>query len=73
MQSAATVKEIFTSVKPAGMTPIGRKMDTLLQGYLMKLEQDSSIKPMNYVVITDGAASMVPFLHSPSGPDLSVS
>ncbi|KAF9459593.1 hypothetical protein BDZ94DRAFT_1171336 [Collybia nuda] len=53
----ATVKEIFSSVEPGGMTPIGRKLDTLLRAYLAKLEKDPTIKPVNYVVITDGAAS----------------
>jgi hypothetical protein len=58
-------------VTPKGITPMGEKLEELLLDYLLSLENakdiaDStgdhtalkSIKPVNYIVLTDGAPSM---------------
>ncbi|KAH9948796.1 hypothetical protein B0H21DRAFT_689433 [Amylocystis lapponica] len=67
MKNADLVRRLFDSVRPAGITPIGEKLESLLLYYLAGLEQakarydagDSralrSVKPVNYIVITDGA------------------
>ena len=50
--------ELFHDVRPNGGTPLGQKLDMLLTAYLERLdEQRESIKPVNYIVITDGAPS----------------
>jgi len=67
---AAQVKQLFDQVDPDGITPTGEKLEELLLDYLLKLEHaksqaeatgDSSllhqVKPVNFLVITDGAPS----------------
>ena len=50
--------KLFRNVRPNGGTPLGQKLDMLLTAYLGRLdEQRESIKPVNYIVITDGAPS----------------
>ncbi|KAK7033563.1 hypothetical protein VNI00_012787 [Paramarasmius palmivorus] len=55
------VKELFAQIRPRGVTPIGEKLEELLRAYLSKLEAAhesgslKSVKPVNYLVITDGA------------------
>ena len=50
-------------MRPNGLTPIGDKLDRLLRQYMNELDlakrsgREDSIKPVNYIVITDGAAS----------------
>lgn len=65
--TAATVMDIFTNKRdidgrptrftPWGPTPTGRKLRGILEDYLHKFEQDRSIKGLNVICITDGAAS----------------
>jgi len=64
------VNALFDTVQPTGYTPIGDKLETLLSDYIRNLESaqrqlDSGnksalkqIKPVNFIVITDGAPSM---------------
>ena len=56
--SVATVREIFTSVRPRGQTPLGTKLNRILRPYLEKYARDpEGTKPMNVIVITDGEPS----------------
>lgn len=56
--SAATIKEIFSQVKPGGSTPTGQRLSKILKSYLRKYEASpSSTKPLNIIVITDGEPS----------------
>ena len=55
---------LFDQVEPRGVTPIGDRLESLLQPYLRKLEAAGNstqafkeIKPVNYLIITDGAPS----------------
>ncbi|KAG8823431.1 hypothetical protein FRC17_009338 [Serendipita sp. 399] len=69
LRTARDVKILFDSVVPDGITPTGEKLETLLLDYLLRLENAkqqaedgdasalASIKPVNYLVITDGAPS----------------
>lgn len=66
---------LFENVHPKGYTPIGDKLEALLSDYLQNLEsaqreRDSGnihalkqIKPVNFIVITDGIPSMYLLLH----------
>ena len=69
-KKSSTVKQLFADVQPKGITPIGEKLEELLLGYLDKIENakareaagkanaKKSIKPVNFIVLTDGAPSM---------------
>lgn len=64
VRDAADVHEIFNSVRPGGATPTGTRLNNILKPYLASLEAQAksksdpdSIKPLNIIVITDGAAS----------------
>lgn len=69
LRHASEVKRLFDQVEPDGITPTGEKLEELLLDYLLRLEHakeradagDHSalreIKPVNYLVITDGAPS----------------
>ena len=61
------MRNLFDSVRPRGITPIGEKLEELLLDYLGHLDDAKdcgspavfkAIKPVNYIVITDGAPSM---------------
>jgi uncharacterized protein YegL len=63
MTDAASVQRLFNNVRPRGITPIGEKLEELLLEYVSALEDAKdtdparfkSIKPINYIVLTDGA------------------
>ncbi|KAH7321216.1 hypothetical protein B0I35DRAFT_477723 [Stachybotrys elegans] len=58
--SSKTVTDLFKKLGPSGGTPTGHRLDELLTPYLEKLERahdPASVKPVNIIVITDGAAS----------------
>lgn len=56
--SAATVREIFTSVRPYGGTPTGQRLNQLLKPYLRRYgAAPETTKPLNIIVITDGEPS----------------
>lgn len=53
--SAATVTEIFQTVRPNGATPTGQKLNKIFRPYLQRYEANpDSVKPINIIVITDG-------------------
>lgn len=66
IKDAYRVEALFRKVEPEGYTPIGERLEGLLSDYLRDLEKaqrqyekgDSSalkrIKPVNFIVITDG-------------------
>ncbi|KAF2230048.1 hypothetical protein EV356DRAFT_509449 [Viridothelium virens] len=56
--SSATVREIFSQVRPGGSTPTGQRLNTILRNYLRKYENNpNTTKPLNIIVITDGEPS----------------
>jgi len=64
MINANAVQRLFDSVRPNGHTPIGERLEELLLYYLNQLDEVKAksddkgmrlIKPVNYIVITDGA------------------
>lgn len=56
--SAATVREIFQTVRPGGGTPTGQRLNGILKPYLRRYEANSdAIKPINIICITDGEPS----------------
>ncbi|KAG8851897.1 hypothetical protein FRB91_007260 [Serendipita sp. 411] len=69
VRNRAKVKRLFDSVVPDGITPTGEKLEALLLDYLLRLETAkqqadagdpsalAAVKPVNYLVITDGAPS----------------
>ncbi|KAL4742165.1 hypothetical protein BDV11DRAFT_181206 [Aspergillus similis] len=58
---AQGVREIFKSVSPSGATPIGTRLHQILTPYLRDLKRltsqgrEAELKPLNIIVITDGA------------------
>lgn len=56
------VDEIFKTVKPLGPTPTGARLSHIIDPYLTALEKGDKRKPLNIIVITDGAASDRDFL-----------
>jgi len=74
------VNRLFERVQPTGITPIGGKLEELLLTYLDKIENAKAreiagesnalkaIKPVNYIVLTDGAPSQCHLLSTT--PDL---
>lgn len=66
MRSAASVKRQFDSVHPQGISLLARKLEELLHDYISDLERAQQeirrgdlnalrrIKPVNYIIITDG-------------------
>ncbi|OHE92630.1 hypothetical protein CORC01_12076 [Colletotrichum orchidophilum] len=61
IRRAETVEDIFTSVHPRGATPTGQRLRAILKPYLQLAETKKnnieSVKPINVIVITDGAPS----------------
>ena len=56
--SVSTVIEIFQSVRPRGGTPTGQRIHSILVPYLARYRAaPNTTKPMNLIVITDGAPS----------------
>ncbi|KAH9943185.1 uncharacterized protein BXZ73DRAFT_3163, partial [Epithele typhae] len=57
------ISRLFRSVQPDGLTPTGGKLDELLTKYLDKLDaakkrgNQYDVKPVNFIVITDGQSS----------------
>jgi len=55
---AATVREIFSTVRPRGGTPTGQRINQILKPYLQRCERNlDTTKPLNLIVITDGEPS----------------
>lgn len=59
--SLDAVNNIFSQVSPGGLTPTGKRLNDIMGPYLNKLERagaaQSKPKPLNIIVITDGAPS----------------
>lgn len=51
------VESIFNSVTPSGSTPIGTRLYNMLNPYVQALQRRETKKPLNIIVITDGAAT----------------
>ncbi|KAG8779682.1 hypothetical protein FRC12_023950 [Ceratobasidium sp. 428] len=69
--SEQQVRELFTRLQPRGQTPTGARLDSLLRPYISSIEQAfqdtgstdpsvTGIKPINFIVITDGAPTDEP-------------
>ncbi|GJJ07362.1 hypothetical protein Clacol_001564 [Clathrus columnatus] len=58
LKSAAEVERIFDAVRPDGITPTGERLEELLLDYLCRYEDSMpKPKPVNFVILTDGAPS----------------
>lgn len=61
--TTASVQEIFTTVQPRGGTPTGTRLNQILKEYVEEFDKkqkhgrESSVKPLNIIVITDGVAT----------------
>lgn len=66
--SPAAVREIFHNVRPWGGTPTGTRLNNILKPYLTRVQamtesrptntdQNTFVKPLNIIVITDGVPS----------------
>ncbi|KLO08520.1 hypothetical protein SCHPADRAFT_835231 [Schizopora paradoxa] len=59
----AEVKQLFDNVSPRGITMIATKLENLLADYLLRLEDartaevPTRVKPVNYIIITDGTST----------------
>lgn len=57
----ADVDNLFRGLQPRGTTPTGKTLERILRDYMRKLEtatdrgKPDSVKPLNIIVITDGA------------------
>ncbi|KAG8690563.1 hypothetical protein FRC09_011937 [Ceratobasidium sp. 395] len=70
-QNEAQIRELFTRIHPRGQTPTSARLDSLLRSYVASIEQAykatsstdpsiTGIKPVNFIVITDGAPTDEP-------------
>ncbi|KAG5220934.1 COP signalosome [Salix suchowensis] len=65
LQSGKEVQRLFLDIRPYGHTPIGERLESLLLTYLARIEGAqrqgvlNTIKPVNYVIITDGEPRIV--------------
>ncbi|KAL0940851.1 von willebrand factor [Colletotrichum truncatum] len=61
IKRADTVEGIFSSVRPRGATPTGQRLHNIFKPYLQLLDSKKddmdSVRPINIIVITDGAPS----------------
>jgi len=60
LRNPRDVENLFNSVRPRGITPMAARLEKLLLEYLSILESDRSTKPVNYIVLTDGAPTDEP-------------
>jgi hypothetical protein len=65
VQDSHAINELFRGLIPKGVTPIGNKLEELLLEYLSIIEplhnkpaELKKIKPINFLIITDGYPSM---------------
>ncbi|KAG8932094.1 COP9 signalosome (CSN) subunit [Tulasnella sp. 417] len=69
LRNGTEVKQLFDQTAPYGITPTGEKLEELLLDYLIRLEDAKTaqlngdvgalkrVKPVSFLVITDGAAT----------------
>ncbi|KAK4205777.1 putative von willebrand factor protein, partial [Triangularia verruculosa] len=72
VESAQTVHEILTTVRPEGLTPTASRINDILKPYVRKFEEavkksrvkvdDTGIKPLILIVLTDGQPAERPDL-----------
>ncbi|RXK35430.1 hypothetical protein M231_07285 [Tremella mesenterica] len=63
LRTAADVEDLFAGLEPKGPTPTGLRLEAILRDYMARLErysvstdaQAGHVKPMNLIVVTDGA------------------
>lgn len=61
--SESAIQEIFSTVSPKGGTPTGTRLNAILRDYIADLSKsltkgkEAQQKPLNIIVITDGAAT----------------
>ncbi|WWD04534.1 hypothetical protein V865_002604 [Kwoniella europaea PYCC6329] len=69
LKAAHEVEDLFRGLEPKGATPTGMRLESILREYMARLERsqttspmsngsgssDVSVKPMNLIVVTDGA------------------
>ena len=79
MRSALNVTRLFDSVFPVGTTPIGKALEKHLLEYLKRLDDArdkadagdhtelNAIRPVNYIILTDGAPSTSKVTPQPMG------
>ncbi|KAG6864816.1 hypothetical protein C0991_007002 [Blastosporella zonata] len=58
------VKALFNSVQPKNLTPLGGRMTKLLNAYMERLKSDPETRKVNFIVITDGAATDNPMTYN---------
>ncbi|KAJ3075019.1 hypothetical protein HDU98_009463 [Podochytrium sp. JEL0797] len=54
IRSSDAVNAVFRSNRPNGGTPLGRRVNDILDAYMTCLRYDRNLKPLNLVVFTDG-------------------
>ncbi|KAG9119163.1 hypothetical protein FRC07_005962, partial [Ceratobasidium sp. 392] len=61
VHSEDDVEQLFESVHPTSGTPTGERLEQILTAYIVRLEEakksGTRMKPLNLIVITDGAPS----------------
>ncbi|KAJ7857298.1 hypothetical protein B0H14DRAFT_696505 [Mycena olivaceomarginata] len=55
VKTAEEVEDVFNKVTPTNSTPMGLKLQSLLEPYLAALKANPNLKSVNFIVITDGA------------------
>ncbi|WRT69644.1 uncharacterized protein IL334_006633 [Kwoniella shivajii] len=66
LRAAHEVEDLFRGLEPKGATPTGMRLEAILRDYMAKLERSQTasrpeshssetVKPMNLIVVTDGA------------------
>ncbi|KAJ8073402.1 hypothetical protein PM082_011677 [Marasmius tenuissimus] len=56
LRTPEQIKNVFKEVQPSATTPLGGKLRNVLTRYIAKYEeQKDQSKPVNFIVITDGA------------------
>ncbi|KAF8189811.1 hypothetical protein K438DRAFT_1592677 [Mycena galopus ATCC 62051] len=53
VKTAEEVEDVFSRVTPTNSTPMGLKLQSLLEHYLAVLKLDPGLKRVNYIIITD--------------------
>ncbi|PBL03048.1 hypothetical protein ARMGADRAFT_1021810 [Armillaria gallica] len=58
LKTKEEITQLFQSITPSGLTPIGTKLDGLMMAYIEEYKKlrhtDQQPKPVNYILLTDG-------------------
>ena len=60
LRTAADVINTFNRVHPTNGTPTGQRVNDILDAYMSTLRYDRNLKPLNLVILTDGADTDYP-------------